>query len=724
MNKRATGVFLAAVMIFGAGTAFAAGKWPPGAGTCVGESLKVVRIQREGDGCDPARRDTVLGVAGVITAFDNVGSTRGFYIQNNATDQRWTGILNFTGGAQFSASPNFWVLGDSVVVYGTTNEFNGLFFDGSTPSAWVNAETELEGPDTLSNTADFIGRKVSGVNAAHPIPPFKILTRTDLHWVSSISAATAEPWEGTLVKVRGPMKVVARAQGSGGPCAFQGYPGIETRNPCGGGYLLTSSPTADADTIYVDSSNLFVNQPPPVNTVVDSVQGVLFQRQTSGTGVNSGVNSYRIQLRDGDDQALATPPNVRFAFSVATNQVRVQFDRDVTAGSAGNSANYTFPNSLRSVSGVATVGSDYAVINVGTGGVGNVDSISVNGITGQVNGQTMTIGQKKGFVFGILSIATVQAANKDSLNPAHPNPLCSDRSKYAGVNFSLGPLLTTRGVCTGIFILGSDRAYYIQDEAGGVRSGIGILSPNPPLVVGHKYLIAAEVEEFFEETRLGANAAYILDEGNGTTPALYSASVAELGSFVCDSLQGLTNGEDREGCLVEINTRVKVLDEPPPGRFDFHVEPYPAGGAQMVVDVTSAQGYVPSVDDVINVKGVLRYQFGEGEVNPRNNSDVVFKGTLDVGLIPGEVTFSAYPNPGNKARFSFGVPRRDRVELSVFDVQGRKLVTLARGTMEPGNYSREWDGRIEGGGKTGAGVYFYRLKVGGETYTLRGVRMD
>ena len=44
---------------------------------------------------------------------------------------------------------------------------------------------------------------------------------------------------------------------------------------------------------------------------------------------------------------------------------------------------------------------------------------------------------------------------------------------------------------------------------------------------------------------------------------------------------------------------------------------------------------------------------------------------------------------------------------------------LARGSFAAGNYSRKWDGRTDRGGRAEAGVFFYRLKVGSETYGFR-----
>ena len=52
------------------------------------------------------------------------------------------------------------------------------------------------------------------------------------------------------------------------------------------------------------------------------------------------------------------------------------------------------------------------------------------------------------------------------------------------------------------------------------------------------------------------------------------------------------------------------------------------------------------------------------------------------------------------------------VELTIFDVSGRRVRTLVRETQEPGAHEVVWDGRNDGGRQAAAGVYFYRLSAG------------
>ena len=50
-----------------------------------------------------------------------------------------------------------------------------------------------------------------------------------------------------------------------------------------------------------------------------------------------------------------------------------------------------------------------------------------------------------------------------------------------------------------------------------------------------------------------------------------------------------------------------------------------------------------------------------------------------------------------------------RVELSVFDLAGRRIATLARGPLPAGSHNARWDGSDAQGVRAPSGVYFARL---------------
>ena len=88
---------------------------------------------------------------------------------------------------------------------------------------------------------------------------------------------------------------------------------------------------------------------------------------------------------------------------------------------------------------------------------------------------------------------------------------------------------------------------------------------------------------------------------------------------------------------------------------------------------------------------------------------------------PAPLALRVAPNPARASRVTFTLPRRDHVELGVYDLQGRQLAVLAKGILEPGQYSRVWNGSSGGGKSSKPGVYFYRLNFAGQIRTVRSV---
>ena len=60
------------------------------------------------------------------------------------------------------------------------------------------------------------------------------------------------------------------------------------------------------------------------------------------------------------------------------------------------------------------------------------------------------------------------------------------------------------------------------------------------------------------------------------------------------------------------------------------------------------------------------------------------------------------------ALLTFSVPRSAHVSLSVVDLQGREVTSLADGQFKAGRYQVNWDGRSDRG-PVPAGLYFVRF---------------
>jgi flagellar hook assembly protein FlgD len=59
------------------------------------------------------------------------------------------------------------------------------------------------------------------------------------------------------------------------------------------------------------------------------------------------------------------------------------------------------------------------------------------------------------------------------------------------------------------------------------------------------------------------------------------------------------------------------------------------------------------------------------------------------------------------------------VSLRIFDPAGRLVRTLVNTPVRAGIHDVFWDGRSDAGVPVAGGVYFYQLKVDGETLTRR-----
>ncbi|MBN2070288.1 MAG: M28 family peptidase [Candidatus Krumholzibacteriota bacterium] len=101
---------------------------------------------------------------------------------------------------------------------------------------------------------------------------------------------------------------------------------------------------------------------------------------------------------------------------------------------------------------------------------------------------------------------------------------------------------------------------------------------------------------------------------------------------------------------------------------------------------------------------------------------VSLAGLRSVPLAEQVVLYQNYPNPFfSSTSIPFELPESLPVELSIFDVSGRRVARLINERLGPDRIVYQWDGRNETGETVASGLYFIRLEAGPYTKVKKTV---
>ena len=119
-------------------------------------------------------------------------------------------------------------------------------------------------------------------------------------------------------------------------------------------------------------------------------------------------------------------------------------------------------------------------------------------------------------------------------------------------------------------------------------------------------------------------------------------------------------------------------------------------------------GYYQASAMDMAVGGDIVYAAGAFTMNVFDCSQALFIGEFEIPAAPGEYRLNnAYPNPFNaQTTIGFTLPHAGEVTLSVYDITGREIQSLATGHWSLGYHEVVWD--AEG---CSSGVYFVRLEL-------------
>ena len=91
-------------------------------------------------------------------------------------------------------------------------------------------------------------------------------------------------------------------------------------------------------------------------------------------------------------------------------------------------------------------------------------------------------------------------------------------------------------------------------------------------------------------------------------------------------------------------------------------------------------------------------------------------GVYNNQLPSNNFNLSNYPNPFNpETAISFSIKIYSNVELMIYNIKGQKVKQLINDQLSAGLHSVIWDGRDENNLPVGSGIYFYQLRVDGNS---------
>lgn len=142
------------------------------------------------------------------------------------------------------------------------------------------------------------------------------------------------------------------------------------------------------------------------------------------------------------------------------------------------------------------------------------------------------------------------------------------------------------------------------------------------------------------------------------------------------------------------------------------------GDAPDIAVVVDQQGFIsyigvdhnPDLGDVNVIKGVLDSLLGVTAINDNPQT------------IKGFELAQNYPNPFNPStNIRFSLKNSQPVNLTIYDVLGRRVATLVNEKLTAGTHVVKWNGRNFHGITVASGVYVYRLKTPDFTATKKMV---
>jgi hypothetical protein len=103
------------------------------------------------------------------------------------------------------------------------------------------------------------------------------------------------------------------------------------------------------------------------------------------------------------------------------------------------------------------------------------------------------------------------------------------------------------------------------------------------------------------------------------------------------------------------------------------------------------------------------------EQNPVSVSTALASADNNLLISPNLELSQNYPNPFNPVTtINYSIPKLSDVQVIVYDITGRKVITLVEATQKPGHYTIQWNAH-----DAASGLYFLKLESNRKTQTRK-----
>ncbi len=294
-------------------------------------------------------------------------------------------------------------------------------------------------------------------------------------------------------------------------------------------------------------------------------------------------------------------------------------------------------------------------------------------------------------------------------------------------------VVNIQGIVTaGTGDVGSPSKFTMQD-ADGAFNGILVYEGTATNVVlpGDEVHVGGYVDEYFGLTEMlphNGSAVYLISFDNAL-PAYSIVATDVLTDDNSPDIDGDSySGEAWESVLVQTpaSTVVDTLGYAQYGQMMISTTNTPLD--TLIVDPYITLAYNADLGDVVSVAGFMQYDYGNFELVPVKDEDVILDpGTgVEDGQLPSAGGFSGlYPNPFNpKTEIRFVLTRDNLTQLNVYNIRGELVTSLVNGRLAGGQeYVYEWNGTDHAGRQMASGTYFARLRIGGEVLQVRKMQL-